>query len=464
MSIFNRPRIVQFNPNSKDIIIGEENALPNINIPIRPTSESTSPLPMPVRSSANQDVIDSEQDARYSRSRMSELYQPETTNIDRMNRMIEGMPVRKEPGKMRAIFGAIAQGLGGGPQANENIRYAGYNREMDDWNARLKPVESAAGIERQNNANMRSVASSIVSQESAEARIARQIERDRVLREQGERRLGQGDRTADQRDRALDQANERIRISEEVAKGGQFEVDDAGNARIVRKDGSTLPVDMSYMSFSEKQKLKDDAALERVRERVKADPKLAIRIDEDPNTGERVYSVINLNTNTAVDVDDKTPAPDPNNPRTPVTAPKVNQSETDKAQGIVNRAAALKNSRSDWSKYITIKGNQVTITKPSILGGGWTTPTKEVYDEISKAIYGEVPKEAPVKGKTGDVKVNQNVTPSGKTFTDSKGNKIDTSKYPKQAGKTLVLNANDQVGYVPTNQVSQLPKGWKVIE
>src|SRR5882724_11902654 len=50
------------------------------------------------------------------------LYQPETTNIDRMNTLLGKIPQRTEPSALRRI-GAVMAGISGGPRAQEEAKY-----------------------------------------------------------------------------------------------------------------------------------------------------------------------------------------------------------------------------------------------------------------------------------------------------------------------------------------------------
>lgn len=100
-----------------------------------------------------------------------ELYQPEHEGIDRMTQMINTMPERNHPSMLRKIFGGIAQGLGGGPEAYENIAYAPYRREMQDWQTKFKPIEDLANQERGVNANSRQFAQSVVGNQLGQDKL-----------------------------------------------------------------------------------------------------------------------------------------------------------------------------------------------------------------------------------------------------------------------------------------------------
>src|SRR4051812_40786715 len=76
-------------------------------------------------------------------------FNPEHTASDRLNQVISQQPTRNHPGLIRKLAAGAYAGLGGD---GEKLLYAPYDRAMADWNAKLKPVENAASLERQSNA------------------------------------------------------------------------------------------------------------------------------------------------------------------------------------------------------------------------------------------------------------------------------------------------------------------------
>lgn len=115
------------------------------------------------------------------------MYEPEHSGIDRMNSMLTSMPERNHPGMMRKIFGGIAQGLGGGPEAYENIAYAPYHREMADWQAKYKPISELADAERNINTSNRQFATSVMGQRNTERRLA-ETERNNLAKNENDRK------------------------------------------------------------------------------------------------------------------------------------------------------------------------------------------------------------------------------------------------------------------------------------
>jgi hypothetical protein len=100
----------------------------------------------------------------------------ETRGQDKMYEMLDQMPTRNKPGKGRKIAGILAGIAGGGPQAYEDIAYAPYHKQVADYNQKFGIVKDVAGIEENNNSNLRSVAGNLLTSERANA--------DRLSREQ----------------------------------------------------------------------------------------------------------------------------------------------------------------------------------------------------------------------------------------------------------------------------------------
>lgn len=106
-------------------------------------------------------------------SRMSELYQPQTENIDRFNAMIDQYPTREQPGNLRKIASIGLATLGDlyGPQGSgklafsEGMGYGKHNRAVEDWQNQIEPLGQAANIERQSNVNQRTAAYQTISQQ-----------------------------------------------------------------------------------------------------------------------------------------------------------------------------------------------------------------------------------------------------------------------------------------------------------
>lgn len=399
-------------------------------------------MPRPTGSIVSEEVDDWDPAAR-----MRELYAPETRATDKYLEALEGMPVRNKPGLLRKIVAGVSA-FGTKPVQNvEQVLYGPYRRQMEDWTAKVGPLGEAASLERQQNANLRMIANQILSQEMSDRRLlsaeeraratlGRQTERDRVLREQGEARIRQGEERLTQAEARIKQAGERLKIARAVARGGQFEVDDAGNANIVFKDGSTVPVDMQYLSREEIEGLRAEtaASVTRAREGAKRD-RIVERVIEDPDTpGKFIRARVNLDTG---DVEPLSVKPRKEGARGEAAAPPT--TELEKSRGVAAKALNIKNSNPKWNKWITIKGNAVEITRPGIFSG----PSQQEYDQIYKQIFGGPPTGPGVQ--TGRGAPPPTRRPAG----------------APPAGRVRVIGPNGETGTVTEEDSRRLPLGWR---
>ena len=331
--------------------------------------------------------------------RMSELYKSENQDTEAFNALLHGYPERGHPGTLRKI-GASLTALGpGGYEAGRHALQQPFYDELEDWKNKIVPSQNAMANERMGNANMRSVANSIISGEQRDRTIDRQFERDKVLEEQRNRTITQGDTRLTQAEARIKQGDERLKIAKAVANGGQFEMDKStGTGKMVFKDGTSIPVDIHQLDESDLLELNQKNALERIRttgeesRSTKSTPtgassrdRLRTEVIDDPdNPGTKILVRINLDTNEVTPVNFKNQKPDKTSV-TPVT--RTPETETNKAKGVLAKAKQIKAANPQWAKYIIIKGNDFELKRPSSTLGIATGPTKEDYDKIYNAIY-----------------------------------------------------------------------------
>jgi hypothetical protein len=349
--------------------------------------------------------------------RMSELYQPQNEAVRRFNESIGMMPQRGEPGLERRIVSGLMSIRS--PERAARYRHQPFYDELEDWKTRMEPLHQAAQLENQFNTNMRAIASSIVSQEMADRRLEQLTRHQTETERQGQARVAQGEER-------LEQANERIKISQALARGGEFRIDKFGDPYIWFKDGSTINIDKKHMTAEELARLRQQypsgaASRDRIREVV---------IDDPDNPGQKIAATLNLDTNTITRATIATDASKEVKPGTQTVIPRTKTSEaTDELaeqRRILNNARKVKNSNPQWSKWITIKGNDVSITPKSMLG--LRGPDDKTFKEISMAIYGTPePPAAPA-------------APAGNT--------------------RRVIGPNGQTGTVPSTTTT-LPQGWR---
>ncbi len=468
---FNRPRITPYNPNSEDIVLPRpddaELNIPPGSIPIRPTFQGSAPMQMPEYPAAQNATPDESIEAKFKR-----LYPEEHQNIDRLNSMIDNAPERNNPGLARKIFAGFAQGLGGGPRAREDVLYHPYNNQMADWQAKMKPVEAAANLERQNNANMRMVANQILSQEGSESRLQRQIDRDKVLADQGGQRIQQGQQRVEQGQQRVEQGQERVDIAQgqldlqkELANGGVLHVDDKGDAYLITRKGDKKPVDANYLSAEQKSALRIKEAEAGAGARARATaanskPRVAkITYDDPNNPGKTIEGSINLDTGEITPgVINPAKTGSSEAPKPVATAPVKTESEATKELGksraLHARANTVRQSNPTWNKWITFdKAGNVQIQRPGIMNGLISGPSNEEYQKIYQAVFETAPTAAPAA--PANTQAATSTTPAQNTAVPA---------HEKKPGKTYVRNPQGQYGWVPTNQVSQLGPGYQVID
>lgn len=97
--------------------------------------------------------------------------QYDTTASDRFNKFLESYPQENNPGLLRKIsagvLGSLA-GMGGGDIGStmEGVLHPGYKGAVETWKNQVSPMERAASEERMTNANLRTSAASIRSNEA----------------------------------------------------------------------------------------------------------------------------------------------------------------------------------------------------------------------------------------------------------------------------------------------------------
>lgn len=112
-------------------------------------------------------------------NRMRELYTPETGATDKFNTMIGEYPQYNDPGKLRKIggsilgsltdfgtnFGGNRSGIRGTDVFNEVTGKNKFHEDVANWKNKIGPSQQAAGLERSQNINERTMAHQTVSDE-----------------------------------------------------------------------------------------------------------------------------------------------------------------------------------------------------------------------------------------------------------------------------------------------------------
>ena len=133
--------------------------------------------------------FDEEIQLEYEEPESDPKYIAEKAALERFVRHLDEFPERGEPTFMDKLAGAgaylgnIRRNIPGGFEAAEQAKYAGYNRDLEDWKARAEPTQELARLENARNINERQVYSTEVrDRQTARA----QTERERAAREKEE--------------------------------------------------------------------------------------------------------------------------------------------------------------------------------------------------------------------------------------------------------------------------------------
>jgi len=152
--------------------------------------DGTSMMPPPVQTQNS--VFDSQKrngihpDTDQAMMRLKSIldsYQPDTTSVDRNNRLLDSAPQINNPSAMRR-FAAMGQSIGnvdshfrrtgGGPDAADRVLYAPYLQQMADWKEKTGPFATAAANENQRNIQERTLTGNMFTAQSAQDRIMQQ--------------------------------------------------------------------------------------------------------------------------------------------------------------------------------------------------------------------------------------------------------------------------------------------------
>lgn len=350
---------------------------------------------------------------------MARLYTPETAATNKFNEMLGNYPDREQykPSMLRRIGSALTAVGGsfdgrGGFRMNPNAMEAGmnllnepFNKKLTDWKNQIGPAYQSASLERQNNANERTMAYQTISQQlraEADEQRALKNERDAAIRQQ----------RADVYEFKARNPNLKLIMT----KGGNVQ---AFNPLTGETKDTGIPT--GSLTEADKLSLQQEHALERIQEtggqqRQTETLRQTGRQDIAETRGWKPYEetladgtkrTFMYNEITG-ETRDKAPGGTPQG-ATPVkpggnttgrtelpTQTKVRQ---------YNLARELKNTRPDLAKFIQLGPgtNEFRLTQP---GKNWfnspTGPTEDQIAEIETSIYGApISKVVPQPTRTG---------------------------------------------------------------
>lgn len=212
-----------------------------------------------------------------------------------------------------------------------------YNEAMGDWNAKLKPLESAATIEERRN------------------EVERQIANDYSARNIQDRRIGEQGRIADQRNQTQqDQLKEKyayldFKYYQQMHPNHKYQVDKDGYVYSIDPQSDTV----DYPTDREGDYIKSDKLPEQQRLEIQNKN----RINAISATGDQARQTEDVRQGNRVALKTTPPAASPN----------VNRVRTDlPTKATFARAQQAANSNPVWASYITLdkNGTAFNVRKP----------------------------------------------------------------------------------------------------
>jgi len=377
--------------------------------------------------------------------RMRDLYKPESMASDKFNAMVGQYPDRADykPSMLRKIGGALtAVGSSFGGPANHRFQFnpegiqAGmsmvdkpFSDKLTDWKNQIGPAQTAANLERQTNANERSMAYQTVAQE---------------LRQHAQEAKDKND-------------THKLEISENRAKVYEFKAHHPGakfdfsgpTVKVMDPINGTVEdtgIDTGHMSKLDQMNLAQDFTRENIGSRGAE----AVNLEGVKQTGRENLEGIKQPNRLAVK---GTPSGNMNGgkPESP-SQTRVRQ---------FNAARELYNTDPELRQFIKVGSpgsSDFTVTAPSEGFFGHRGPTKEQYQKIQDSIYGNTAM-APMAshgsqgGRTGPTNtpaVPQNGPNLGKEPPKTGGAGGTRVKVADMTGKII--------GTIPAEQAAQLDK------
>jgi hypothetical protein len=328
-------------------------------------------------------------------SRMAQLYTPETEATERFNTLAGGMPEYEKPGVWRSIAAALSAFGPGGHEVGMQVARQPYADKMTRWKEQLGPAQQAASLERQNNANERTMAYQTVNQE-LQSRKQDEVERKNLA----EQKIRQ----------------QRADVYEFKSRNPGFKFDFSGpKVKVLNPTTGQVTVtqwDTGNLSDTDKINLEQKNAIERIEKtgeqaRETEGVRQTGRESIAETRGWKVYNV-----------------PDPNNPGQ-MKSIKINEitgdvQELAKPVGPVasatgagnrgelptqtkvrqfNKAREIYNTRPDLRKYLKLGTNDFTVLESSSWGAEGKAADAAKIQELNQLLYGEGQPTTP--GNTG---------------------------------------------------------------
>lgn len=423
---------------------------------LAPNMQNQQQVQQPQRPDMNIPDINAGQDEQLNRALLA-LLTPKDEQYDRFTQMLQQMPQRDqyEPTKGRRIAAAL-MGLGtaspaayvggkavgfkadipGSLKVQQSVLDEPYNTALSDWTGKAGNTLEAAKLENTRNVNSRVSGSNLKSAQLKEQGLDRQLARDKQLQKEGDQRIAasQAKMEIDKKKQdALDFKNSHTDYKTLTREDGQIMFYNP-------KDPTAKPIDSGLkgtdLSDMEKIQLQHEGRMEEITARGdqarqtsdsnSGDRGWSVQDNYDPDTGKWIGK-IRVNSITGESV----PIKGAQGPKTP---PKkdTEDSETQKKQGLINKANQIVSSNPELKGYIVFdKNNSNNVTGVRIRPRGMFG-NEPFYDE-EKAM-----------------KAYQML------FGENKP-KVDNS-----SDKVLMTSPDGRKGYVPSSQVEAAKKqGYK---
>ena len=175
---------------------------------------------------------------------------------------IREQPQRENPSLWRKLA-AIGPALGGNPRLQDDVLFGNYNRQMDDWKARIQPLYQAAGLERMNNSQELKDYYQNAMLGISQQRANQQGDRYEQLASEFETKSKQKDEQLEISRKNTKLAEDRLEVSRQTARGGTVVKDNKnGKTYLVYKDGTKKDLDIDTLSKEDEIELANAGRLQ----------------------------------------------------------------------------------------------------------------------------------------------------------------------------------------------------------
>lgn len=329
---------------------------------------------------------------------------PRDVQFEQLVNLINTMPQRSqyEPSKFKKIMAAVA-GLGaGGPAAYSNGAALGYksdvpsglkiqqgildmpfNKAMSDWEDKEKPLLESARLENARNTNERLTRSNERTATIRDRTVTRQIDRDRELADEANKKIGQGQQKIDiakQRATAYVYGKEHPNhVYKEDKNGNVYSINPQDNTVEVLYDDDGMPIKSAHLPEEMKLKIQHNNRISEIDESGSQ-----TRKTEETKQTDRLALEDKKNTDILTRPDKR-------------GSPVKNETPAQKKVRLYNLAAEARNKNPDWKNYIKLSpGNNFTINIPEGKSGlfGWNKAdggNAKTATAINDFIYGSTP-------------------------------------------------------------------------